>query len=168
MCVYVISSSSTWPKSTNRLSHFSSFRRVFDQLYMHSEIKKRGCFHQSTTKNGCGDVIWLFLRYTNLRGFLLLKRGSKMIWWEQWNGVLASCGGWALWWVFVKFPLGVFYTDWCNKITTRIIQAFVLIIVIIFSKNKAYFTAQCYFKILLWWSFSLFCIIMIYTLNDVQ
>lgn len=28
----------TWPKPTKRLSHFSSFRGVFDQLYLHSEI----------------------------------------------------------------------------------------------------------------------------------
>ena len=41
---------------------------------------------------------------------LLVERGGKIIWWEQWNGVLTLCGGWALllilWWFLVKSPPG--------------------------------------------------------------
>ena len=34
----------TGPRFTRRLNHFSPFRAVSDQLYMHSESKKRGVF----------------------------------------------------------------------------------------------------------------------------
>ena len=31
-----------------------------------------------------------------------MERDGKLIWWEQWNGVLSSCGGWASWWFLAK------------------------------------------------------------------
>ena len=40
--------------------------------------------------------------------FLLVKRDGKIARLEQWNGVLTSCCGWALWWISVKSsPLGL-------------------------------------------------------------
>ena len=36
-----------------------------------------------------------------------MERDGNIIWWENWNGVLTSCGGWALWWFLVKSPPGL-------------------------------------------------------------
>ena len=46
MLINLCSPGGTGPKSTNRLCHFSRFSGVFDQLYWHSEILKKGAFSQ--------------------------------------------------------------------------------------------------------------------------
>ena len=91
----------TWPEPTSRLSHFSSLKSVFDQLYLHSEIWGKGGFSQVY------HYKWLWRG--NLRGFLQVKRDGKIKWSEQWKRVITSYGGWALWWILVKPPplLGV-------------------------------------------------------------
>ena len=72
----------TSPKSTNRHSHFSSFRGVFDQQYLHSEILKKVGVFTSLPLEVVVESIWLLHKHWFLieeRGFGVGKDGSHIV-----------------------------------------------------------------------------------------
>ena len=64
-CAFVVldTQGGTWPRSTNRLSHFPRFRGFLRSCTCIMKSRKRRCFHKSTPECGCEVVIWLFLRW---------------------------------------------------------------------------------------------------------
>ena len=70
--------------------------------------RKRGNFHKSTIEKWLWRGYWTVL-YGIFKGFVQVKRDGKIIWQEQWNGVLTSCGCWALWWFWSSPPLGYIF-----------------------------------------------------------
>ena len=79
---------------------FTSYRCIV-------KSRKRGCFLNFTIEKWLWrgkSLTWLFL--WRFEGILQVKRDGRIIWREQRlrNGVLTSCGGWALWWILVKCP----------------------------------------------------------------